>query len=201
MIFFNSFICYSNGKIILKIIIKKVNCITLLFALIQIAVNYSIYDTKGNKFVILSSSNWQLILMFLYKRLLIISQCKAPMMQCFCILTNALNSLGRGNDLPPYTILTAWSIGVVSNESQSSNSLGFCGKTIECLQISLYDLGLQLLLGLSFMIIIARCTHTIMAFSADIRPSNILEQCWQYNCDILLEMPNFGLLLLLIWFQ
>lgn len=52
VISFNSHTCYSNVKIILKITITEVSCITLLFVLIKIAMNYGIHDVRKNEFVI-----------------------------------------------------------------------------------------------------------------------------------------------------
>ena len=42
---------YGNIKIILKISIIEVNCITFTFMLISIAMNNTIYDVKKNEFV------------------------------------------------------------------------------------------------------------------------------------------------------
>lgn len=86
------------------------------------------------------STNWLLIPMFLYKELLAISRRKAPIMQCFYILTNALNCLGRSNDLLPHTTFTTLSTSVVSDGSKSSNGLGFYGRSTKCLRTPLYNL-------------------------------------------------------------
>ena len=44
---------YKNIKIIFKIIIIEVSCITFTFILIGITVNKAIYDTKENEFIFL----------------------------------------------------------------------------------------------------------------------------------------------------
>lgn len=119
-------------------------------------------------------SNWWLIPMFLYQGLLTISQCKALMTQCFCILTYALNYLSCSNDLPPQTTFTTLSIGVVSDDSKSSNGPGFCGKSTEYPRIPLFNLGLKLLLGLNFKIVITGYTRAITASLTNVRLFNIL---------------------------
>lgn len=118
-----------------------------------------------------SSKRW-LILIYLYNRLLAISQCRANIMQCFCIFTNQLNCLGYDNVLPAHTTLTTLVTKVVFKGNKLSNGPGFYDKSIKCLQIPLYNPKLKLLLGFNFKIIITRYAQAITTSSADIRPSN-----------------------------
>lgn len=51
MFFFYISACYSSIKIILKIIIIEVSCITFTFMLLGISANKTIHDVRKNEFV------------------------------------------------------------------------------------------------------------------------------------------------------
>lgn len=59
-------------------------------------------------------------------------------------------------------------IDIVINGNKLNNELKFCGKSISCPQILLYNLAKKLLLGLKFKIIITKFTFTITISSTDI---------------------------------
>lgn len=118
------------------------------------------------------SSNRWLISIFPYNGLLAISKYRANITQCFYILTNLLYCLGWSNVLPTHIIPMTLLIKLVSKSNKLSNGPRFWGKSTNFPQTPLYDLGLKLLLGVNFKIVMTICILTITAFLADVRPFN-----------------------------